>query len=297
VAEPRYTLIQLSDLHIEEPGVESRYGVDTITLLDRALHRLEATGVRADALLLTGDLTERGTAVEYARVRDAVEPVAARLGVPVVYAMGNHDDRAALRAGLLGDDSGSTEPLYQVVRLRGLRIVVLDSSVPRLAFGELTTDQLDRLRAELAEPAPDGTVLVLHHPPLPSVVPVAAAIELRHPERLAAVVAGSDVRIVLAGHTHLTSAGALAGIPVWVPGALASTTDALAPAGSGSRLVRTPAMARIDLFADSLIACAVPVEAPTIVEFDHEQTAATVARLDADRTAHVENDVPGSTTA
>lgn len=280
--EPRYTLIQISDPHVEESGGESRYGVDTITLLERALHRLEASGVRADALLLTGDLAERGSAVEYGRVRDAVEPVAARLGVPAVYAMGNHDDRATLRAVLLGDDSGSTEPVYQVVRLRGLRIVVLDSSVPGLAFGELAGGQLDRLRAELTEPAPDGTVLVLHHPPLPSVVPVIAAIELQHPERLAAVITGSDVRIVLAGHTHTTSAGVLAGVPVWVPGALASNTDALAPAGSGSRMVRTPTIARIDLFADSLIASAVPVESPTIAEADREQIAATVARLDAD---------------
>jgi 3',5'-cyclic-AMP phosphodiesterase len=286
VEEPRYTLIQISDLHVEEAGVDSRYGLDTTTLLAGALRRVETTGVRPDAVLLTGDLVERGTPEEYRRLRDLVEPVAARLAVPFVYAMGNHDDRAALRGVLLGDGSGSTDPLYQVIRLHGLRIVVLDSSVPGVAFGDLTDDQLDRLRADLAEPAPDGTVLVLHHPPLPSVVPIAGAIELLHPQRLADAVARSDVRIVLAGHTHMTSAGTLAGIPVWTAGALASTADTLAPAGSGSRLVRTPTIGRIDLFADSLIATAVPVEAPVIAEFDLEQTAATVARLDAAVAAH-----------
>jgi Icc protein len=281
VEEPAYTLIQISDLHVEEPGVESRYGLDTTTLLERALRRVEETGVRADAVLFTGDLVERGVAAEYQRLRELLEPVAARLAVPFVYVMGNHDDRASLRGVLLGDGSGSTEPLYQVLRLRGLRIVVLDSSIPGVAFGELDDAQLARLRAELAEPAPDGTVLVLHHPPLPSVVPIAGAIELQQPQRLAEVIAGTDVRVVLAGHTHLTSAGALAGVPVWVPGALASTTDGLAPKGTGSRLFRVPTIARIDLFTDSLIASAVPVGGELIAEFDLADTAASVARLDA----------------
>jgi 3',5'-cyclic AMP phosphodiesterase CpdA len=281
VEEPAYTLIQISDLHVEEPGVESRYGLDTTTLLERALRRVEETGVRADAVLFTGDLVERGVAAEYQRLRELLEPVAARLAVPFVYVMGNHDDRASLRGVLLGDGSGSTEPLYQVLRLRGLRIVVLDSSIPGVAFGELDDAQLARLRAELAEPAPDGTVLVLHHPPLPSVVPIAGAIELQQPQRLAEVIAGTDVRVVLAGHTHLTSAGALAGVPVWVPGALASTTDGLAPKGTGSRLFRVPTIARIDLFTDSLIASAVPVGGELIAEFDLAETAASVARLDA----------------
>jgi 3',5'-cyclic AMP phosphodiesterase CpdA len=183
---------------------------------------------------------------------------------------------------LLGDGSAGTDPVYQVLRVHGLRIVVLDSSVPGRAYGEVSPDQLDRLRAELAEPAPDGTVVVLHHPPLPSVLPVTAAIELRGRAALAEVLAGSDVRVVLAGHTHMTSAGVLAGIPVWTPGALASTADALPPATAGSKLVATPAVARVDLFDDAVLATAVPLEGPTIAEIDLETTARTVARLCAE---------------
>jgi 3',5'-cyclic-AMP phosphodiesterase len=282
VEEPRYTLVQISDPHVEDEGAAGRYGADTLVALDRALRRLEATGVRPDAVLFTGDLVERGTPAEYRRFRAAVEPVAARLAVPFVYAMGNHDDRAALRGVLLGDGSGATGPLYQVVRVHGLRIVVLDSSVPGRAYGELGAAQLDRLRAELAQPAPDGTVLVLHHPPLPSVLPVTAAIALQDRAALAAAIAGTDVRIVLAGHTHMTSAGALAGVPVWTPGALASTADALPPAAAGSTLVAAPAVARIDLFADSVIATAVPLEGRPIAEFGLDATAETVARLRAE---------------
>ena len=51
--------------------------------------------------------------------------------------------------------------------------------------------------------------------------------ELRAPERLADAIRGTDVLIVLSGHTHRASAGALAGIPVWVSPATASVTDPL----------------------------------------------------------------------
>jgi hypothetical protein len=125
-------------------------------------------------------------------------------------------------------------------------------------------------------------VVVLHHSPLPSALPITAVIGLRDRAALAGVLAGSDVRIVLAGHTHVTSAGALAGIPVWTPGALASTTDSLPPATAGSRLVAAPAVARIDLFDDSVIAAAVPVGNALIAEFDLAATAVSVERLRAE---------------
>jgi 3',5'-cyclic AMP phosphodiesterase CpdA len=85
------------------------------------------------------------------------------------------------------------------------------------------------LREQLHTPAPIGTVIALHHPPLPSPTPLTAAIELLNPADLAAAIRDSDVRVVLAGHTHVVSAGCLAGVPVWTGGAIATTLDSLAP--------------------------------------------------------------------
>ena len=55
-------------------------------------------------------------------------------------------------------------------------------------------------------PAEHGTLLAMHHPPIP--VPTmepAAIIELLDQDRLAAVIEGTDVRQVLGGHFHYTS--------------------------------------------------------------------------------------------
>jgi Icc protein len=269
VTSPTHTLVQLTDLHLVAEGAQLPHGVDTAALLARALRAVEEAGLAPDALLLTGDLTEHGRPQEYRRLREIVEPAAQRLGAPVVYAAGNHDDRAALREHLLGVPA-SADPLDSVVRVGDLRIVVLDSTIPGHQHGALRPAQLERLRAELAQPAPAGTVLALHHPPLPSAAPLAASVPLLRREDLADAVAGTDVRLVLAGHTHVVSAGTLGAVPVWTGGPVATVIDGLAP-GSALRGLAAPSVSRIDLFDHDLITTSVPIDAALMSEVPSEE--------------------------
>jgi 3',5'-cyclic-AMP phosphodiesterase len=273
---PTSTLVQLTDLHIVAEDDELPHGVDTAALLDLALHAIEDSAIRPAALVLTGDLTDHGRPAQYQRLRAIVEPVAVRLGARLVYAAGNHDDRAALREHLLGG-SPSTDPFDHVVRVGDLRIVVLDSTVPGHPHGELLPEQLRWLRAELADPAPAGTVLALHHPPLPSAAPLATAIRPLRRDDLAAAVEGTDVRLVLAGHTHVVSAGTLGAVPVWTGGPLATTLDGLAP-GAALRGLGTPSVSRIDLFPAGLITTSVPVGAPLMSHTPAERMEPVLAR-------------------
>src|SRR5215210_4279140 len=100
--------------------------VDTVGHLRRALERLEESQMPIDAIVHTGDIADLGELDAYLRVRELVEPVAERLGCPVVWVAGNHDSRGPLRQGLLGLDP-ATEPLDSVLEVRGLRIVALDT--------------------------------------------------------------------------------------------------------------------------------------------------------------------------
>ncbi|GAA1312294.1 hypothetical protein [Pseudonocardia xinjiangensis] len=92
------------------------------------------------------------------------------------------------------------------------------------------------------------------------------------------------MRIVLAGHTHLVSAGAVAGVPVWTGGATSYVSDALVPAGE-ERALNAQTVSRIDLFADSVVAAAVPVGADrrgTLSAAEVEQRVAELrSRTDA----------------
>ncbi|MBC7303581.1 MAG: metallophosphoesterase, partial [Nocardia sp.] len=225
------TIVQITDTHLRPEG-ELLHGVDTAANLTTVLERLREFGQRIDVLIFSGDLSDNGSPEAYRRLRAAVEPVAADLGAEIVYAMGNHDERTAFGIELLGRDTVDPNlPHDHCVEVAGVRIIVLDSTTPRQHDGKLEPEQLTWLADELRTPAPHGTVLVVHHPPLRSPLATLDFLRLKDAEQLAEVVAGTDVRMILCGHNHLTGASALAGIPVWIGPAMAYRVDAMAPEG------------------------------------------------------------------
>ncbi|MCJ1694638.1 phosphodiesterase [Rathayibacter caricis] len=224
-------IAHLSDTHFLAEGAPLYGVVDTVARLDQALARLAERGGRLDAIVVTGDVADRGEEDAYRRVKAALDPLAARFGAPIVWVMGNHDERRAFRRVLLEQQqhADSETPIDQVVDLDGLRLVALDSAVPGFHHGALTDEQLERLQRELATPAPLGTILALHHPPLPTPLGAMTVLELRGIERLEEVVRGTDVRAILGGHLHYPTAATFAGVPVFVAGATSYTMDLGAP--------------------------------------------------------------------
>ncbi len=221
--------MHLSDTHFVAGGAPLMGVVDPDGNLAQALRGLLASGLRPSAIVVTGDIADTGAADAYQRVRAMLEPVAAELGARLVWVMGNHDDRARFRAGLL--DAEPTEAEVDAVHdLDGLRLIVLDSTVPGHHWGQITPAQLEWLAGVLATPAPRGSILALHHPPLPIPVLLSQLIELREQSSLEAVLAGSDVRAIIAGHLHYSTWSSFAGIPVSAAAATCYTTDLLAPA-------------------------------------------------------------------
>lgn len=206
-----YRLVQISDVHLTAAGTVGPGARPRDNLL-RALDAVRAAGPEPDVFLLTGDLTDRGEGACYDDLAAIMKQAAG--AADVVYLPGNHDDRATFRRHLLG--SAGDRPVNQVLWRGGLRIVTLDSVIPGQDGGELGGESLSFLRAVLAAPAPDGTVVALHHPPVPSPVRPMAAIALRNPLPLREAIAGSDVRLVVAGHFHHEAAGMLGAVPVWV---------------------------------------------------------------------------------
>ena len=227
---PGHLILHLSDTHfLGRP--EPLYGaVDSEARLRQLLGTIRASGIQADALIFTGDLTDKGEPEAYRKLRDAVEPVARELGAWPIWLMGNHDRREILREHLLGE-APVAAPLYRSYRLGGLRIITLDTSVPGQHHGELDEEQIAWLAAELARPAPEGSILAMHHPPIPMIQNLAVLTELRNQERLRRVVEGSDVRLILGGHLHFSSSSMFAGIPVSVASSTCYTQDLHVPDG------------------------------------------------------------------
>jgi Icc protein len=254
---PRHVIAHISDTHFLG-GARPLFGaVDTDSTLARALAQLEASGQRPEAIVITGDLADLAEPDAYTRLRALVEPAAERMGSTVVWVMGNHDERPAFSAGLYGIESA--EPQDRVEMFGGLRIIALDTTVPGFHHGELRQTQLEWLRDVLAEPAPDGTVLALHHPPIPTPVEIMAILELREQDRLADVIRGTDVRAILAGHLHYGTHGTFAGIPVAVASATCYTIDLSAPVGSLVGVDGGQSFNLVHLYEDAVVHSIIPV--------------------------------------
>jgi Icc protein len=251
----RHCLLQISDVHISAGG-QRWPRIDQLANLERLLALVQVSGLRPEALVLTGDLADDGDGSSYRMLKERLQPFADDVGAKIVWLPGNHDDRRAFRRHLL-EVAPAEGPIDQVAWLGGLRIVALDTTVPGEEHGELSDDQLAWLAGELAAPAPEGTIVALHHPPVASPIVSMAAIALAEPERLGRVVEGTDVSLIVAGHNHHASAGMLGSVPVWAAPASAYQSDVLSDAKF--RRLAGCAFTRIDVVDGHPLASLVPV--------------------------------------
>jgi len=219
-----YLLVQLSDTHLTMSGI-GPHGARTRDNLLAALRAAAAAGLRPDVFLLTGDLADAGEGPCYDDLAAILADAARASGASIVYLPGNHDNRDEFRRLVSGDGAVPGAPVNQTHWRDGLRIIALDSTIPGEDGGALDDQTLRYLRSELATSAPDGTIVALHHPPIASPIEPMARMALRDPERLRDAIAGSDVRLVLCGHSHHEAFGMLGATPVWVSPAIAYRLD------------------------------------------------------------------------
>ncbi|WP_148611345.1 metallophosphoesterase [Nocardioides rubriscoriae] len=278
---PRHAVAHLSDPHLLAGGARQYGVVDPDAGLVRALERLAHVDPPPQVLVFTGDLADRAEPAAYARLREAVEPAAAAMGAVVVWTMGNHDERAAYSAALFG--VADEAPQDRVVEVDGLRVVALDTSVPGYHHGALDPEQLAWLADVLSTPAPYGTVIALHHPPIPvPMLRAAELIELEDQQALAAVVEGTDVRVILGGHFHYTSWSTFAGIPVSVASASCYTSDPAPVDRFVSGVDGHQAFTMLHLYDDRVVHTVVPLAAAPEVTGYPADVVAQVEALTAD---------------
>jgi Icc protein len=203
-----FLIVQLSDPHI---GADWG-GADPVAALGAAVETVRALHPQPEAVLVSGDLADNATEAEYEQLKRLLVP----LDAPLYPMAGNHDDRGVLRRAF--DLPGADDEFVQYAADLGpIRLVVLDSTVPGEDRGELDSQRLDWLEAELAGAPETPTIVALHHPPVVIGIPVWDEIGLSAADRraLGQVLEGHpQVRRVVAGHTHRTIAGELGERPV-----------------------------------------------------------------------------------
>jgi Icc protein len=258
---PSHTIAHLSDTHLLAGGRPLYGRVPQFEHLEQTLAQLEQSTVQPEALVFTGDLADLGEPDAYERLKALVEPAAARMNAQVIWVMGNHDERPEYSRVLFGQESDA--PQDRVYDINGLRIISFDTTVPGYHHGELTEDQLDWLADVLSSPAPHGSLLAIHHPPIPTpMLEAMGMLELQDQPRLAEVIGGSDLRGILAGHLHYTTHSMFAGIPVSVAAATCYTLNLTAKDRLLSGVDFGQALNLVHVYEHSVVHSTVPIGDP-----------------------------------
>lgn len=264
-------ILHISDTHFVGGGRLLHDKVDSDANLARLFADFAQTQARPEAIVFTGDLADTGDIDAYRRLRALVEPAAAAIGAQVIWVMGNHDTRTPFRRELLDSDAGE-ESVDMVHDVNGLRIIALDSTVPGHHHGQITEEQYGWLAEVLATPAPDGTVIALHHPPVPSLFPAFSFVELLDQDRFAEAIRGTDVRAVLGGHLHFNTFTEIGGVPVAVASATCYTQDLNVAPGSMRGRDGAQGFNLVHLYRDRVLHTVVPIgEFSTVYELTAQQ--------------------------
>jgi 3',5'-cyclic AMP phosphodiesterase CpdA len=205
-------LAQISDAHLRVGGDDGA----SARALEAAVRSVVALQPAPQAVLISGDLADTGSAHEYERARELLAP----LLMPIHVVAGNHDDRDTLRAYFGGPGDDGPGALFQYAAHIGpVRLVVCDTMLPGRNEGSFGPDRLGWLEAELGADHETPTVVAMHHPPLLTGMGVVdeAGLPAAHRRALAGLVARNpQVKRIVAGHFHRAIAGALGGCGVFV---------------------------------------------------------------------------------
>lgn len=196
-------VIQITDTHIVPHG-QLAYGVvdtapalaETVATINRLLPQFEPV----DLAIVTGDLTDFGSAEEYQRFGE----ILAGLALPYRAVPGNHDDREAMRAAF-ADQSWmpSSGPIDWVVELDEFVLVGLDTLIQGKPYGDLDDASLTFLRDISARHSTKPLLVGLHHPPFATGIRPMDRNNLRDSDSLRDILdAHPGGALVVCGHVH-----------------------------------------------------------------------------------------------
>lgn len=180
-------LVQITDSHLyADTDARSRAGVPWRQFL-QVLSAVKAE--QPDIVIFTGDISQDESAASYSLAVQAM----ASLSCPWYWLPGNHDQHALMAA---------EHPLVDEVDLDAWRLLMLNTQVDTQPYGELGSERLAKLAAQL-EKDDRPTLIAMHHPPVDVGAEWMDAIGLKDRNAFWALLSKhAHVKIVIFGHAH-----------------------------------------------------------------------------------------------
>ena len=205
-------IAQISDTHID---LDIPDRANRLRDLERCVAAINRLDPGPDVVIHTGDLVHNGKPAEY----ESVKRILQSLRCPVHVAVGNRDDRAAMRAAFPVFRNLLLDKLFvqYIIDTFPVQLIVLDTQSASGNQGDFCQTRADNLHAALAGSAKRPTAIFMHHPPF-------EVVESDYPhqfkpwesvERLDRALNGHrHVAGIFCGHSHRDANGEVGGVPV-----------------------------------------------------------------------------------
>ena len=195
-------IAQISDFHVRPRGLRGSGGIDTNTMLRRAVAAIATLDPAPDCVLATGDLADCGLADEYREI----DAILASLPMPTYMIPGNHDRRDVMR-GTLGDRHpylrSHADFIQYVVDDHPVRLIALDTVIAGQHGGVIREETEAWLAATLAHGRGKPTLIFMHHPPFRTGVPAMDPMMCETSPTFAPLIAQHpEIERIVAGHYH-----------------------------------------------------------------------------------------------
>jgi 3',5'-cyclic-AMP phosphodiesterase len=245
--------IQISDPHIVPKGQLACGHSDTATALRSAVAsinaRLPALGP-VDCAIITGDLTDHGTAEEYAHFAE----ILAKLDLPWRAIPGNHDRHETMRAAFSEADwMPKTGPVQWIYDLGPFAVIGLDTLLEGAHHGWLHEEGLAFLDRSLTALEGKPVVVATHHPWMHSGIPAMDADNLRNGAPLMARLQThpGSVRMI-SGHVHRAITGQIGKVTCQIAPSTAHAVHRDTRAGAINSLILEPGAVVLHSWANHL---------------------------------------------
>lgn len=244
-------LAQITDPHIKADRKLAYGRVDTATHLETVVRHINDFSPKIDAVIVTGDLTDKGGPEEFAIVKSILEA----LSMPWYGVPGNHDQRDNFFQAFAGYSylSNCDDFVQYSIEDYPIRLIGLDTMVNGEPHGFLCSQRLAWLDACLQEYPHKPTLIFQHHPPFKTGIGHMDVQNLRNSAELFKILEGHpQVRHIACGHVHRPSQTCIGGIAVSIaPNAAHSTTLDLDPNGPSTFTFDPPAVRLFNIGDDN----------------------------------------------
>ncbi|QLB41524.1 MULTISPECIES: 3',5'-cyclic-AMP phosphodiesterase [Mannheimia] len=207
-------LLHITDPHLFSHTEETLLNVKTIksfsAVIEQIKKQIEQTKQGFDLILSTGDLIQDQNIAGYHYFAQLTEP----LKTPIVWLEGNHDVQPYM-SQILGEYSHIL-PHKQILIGDRWQLLLLNTQVAGMPYGELSYRQLKWLEEKLNENPKRFTLIALHHNILPTNSAWLDQHSLKNSDELAKILQPFDhIKGIVHGHIHQQVDDMWNGIPIY----------------------------------------------------------------------------------